>query len=150
MSDQHQYEVNLRWESERKGTLSSPVVPVPIEVATPPEFPKGMKDIWTPEHLLVASVNACLLSTFLAIAENSKMEFISFESNALGIIDKVDGKLCFTEITLKPKVVLASFRNEERVKRILEMSEKNCAISNSLKVKINLEPNIVIQESTPV
>ena len=149
MSDQHQYEVNLRWDSERKGTLTSPVVPVPIEVATPPEFPKGMKDIWTPEHLLVAAVNACLLSTFLAIAENSKVEFISFESNALGIIDKIDGKLCFTEITLRPKVVLSSSHNEERVKRILEMSEKNCAISNSLKAKINLEPAIVIQEGKP-
>lgn len=150
MNDQHPYEVNLRWESDRRGTLSSPVIPVRIDVATPPEFPKGMKDIWTPEHLLVAAVNACLLSTFLAIAENSKVEFIHFESNAVGVIDKVDGVLCFTQITLKPKVTLSSSKTQDRVKRILEMSEKNCAISNSLKARIILEPEIVIQERTLV
>ena len=145
MSDIHQYEVNLQWMSERKGTLTSPALPVSIEVATPAEFPKGMKEIWTPEHLLVAAVNACLLSTFLAIAENSKVEFISFESNAIGTIDKVDGKYVFTEIILKPKVVLASSQHEDRIRRILEMSEKNCAISNSLRTKISLEPSITIQ-----
>ncbi|PZR35422.1 MAG: osmotically inducible protein OsmC [Azospira oryzae] len=142
MADIHEYEVDLHWNSERKGTLSSPVLPVQIEVATPPEFPKGMKDIWTPEHLLVAAVNACLMSTFLAIAENSKLEFISFQSNAIGTIDHVEGKLSFTEITLRPKVELSSLQQEGRVRRILEMSEKACAISNSLKSKIILEPVI--------
>lgn len=150
MSDPHEFEVNLRWESERKGILTSPVLPVSIEVATPPEFPKGMKDIWTPEHLVVAAVNACLLSTFLAIAENSKVEFISYESNARGVIDKVDGKLCFTEITLRPTVVISTSDSEGRIRRILEMSEKNCAISNSLKTSIRLEPEIVIQGGKPL
>lgn len=75
----HSYEVNLHWDSERKGTLSSPVLPTKIEVATPPDFPKGMKDIWSPEHLFVGAVNSCLMATFLAVAENSKFGFISFE-----------------------------------------------------------------------
>lgn len=143
--DTHSYEVNLQWNTERKGTLSSPVLPVRIEVATPPEFPKGMKDIWTPEHLFVASVNACLMATFLAIAENSKFEFISFESNAVGIVGKVDGKLVITEITLKPNVVIPSSQHEEQLIRILEMSERACAISNSIKTQINLEPIVTIK-----
>ncbi len=139
----HNYEVNLQWNTERKGTLSSPVLPVRIEVATPPEFPKGMKDIWTPEHLFVTSVNACLMATFLAIAENSKFEFISFESNAVGTVSKLGGKLIVTEITLKPKVVLKTLEHEVQLRRILEMSENACAVSNSIKTKINLEPIIL-------
>ncbi len=96
MADMHEYEVDLRWNSERKGTLSSPVLPMQIEVATPPEFPK-------------------------------------------------DGKLSFTGITLRPKVELSSLLQEEgRVKRMLEMSEKACAISNSLKTRIILEPSITV------
>lgn len=58
-----------------KGIMSSPILPLKIEVATPPEFPKGMEGIWSPEHLLVAAVNSYLMTTFLAIAENSKLEF---------------------------------------------------------------------------
>ena len=145
MSDTHNYEVNLQWNSDRKGTLSSPVLPNQIEVATPPDFPKGMAGIWSPEHLFVAAVNACLMTTFLAIAENSKMEFVSFECNAVGIVDKVDGKYTVTEITLKPKLVIPSSSHEDRAKRIIEMSEKACSISNSIKTKINLEPIITIK-----
>jgi len=145
MSDTHNYEVNLQWNSDRKGTLSSPVLPNQIEVATPPDFPKGMAGIWSPEHLFVAAVNACLMTTFLAIAENSKMEFVSFECNAVGIVDKVDGKYTVTEITLKPKLVIPSSPHEDRAKRIIEMSEKACLISNSIKSKINLEPIITIK-----
>jgi organic hydroperoxide reductase OsmC/OhrA len=71
MNETHNYEVNLQLEQNTKGTLSSPVLPSKIEVATPPGFQNGMAGIWSPEHLFVASVNACLMATFLAIASNS-------------------------------------------------------------------------------
>ncbi|MEO8086536.1 MAG: hypothetical protein ABI763_06940 [Bacteroidota bacterium] len=32
------------------------------------------------------------MTSFLAIAENSKFEFISFRSNAVGVVDKMEGK----------------------------------------------------------
>jgi len=144
-TETHTYEVNLPWNFDRKGTLSSPVLPTRIEVATPPEFPKGIKDIWTPEHLFVASVNACLMATFLAIAENSKFEFISFESNAIGVVEYMEGKLVVTEITLKPKVIIPITEHEKQLRRILVMSEKACVISNSIKTLIHLEPTITIQ-----
>lgn len=67
----HEYEVNLQWEIDRKGTLNSPVLPLQIDVATPPDFPKGMPGIWSPEHLFIAAINSCLMTTFSAIAENS-------------------------------------------------------------------------------
>ena len=140
----HSYEVNLQWNSERKGTLSSPVLPTQIEVATPPDFPKGMKDIWTPEHLFIAAVNSCLMATFLSIAENSQFKFISFECNAVGIVEKINKKLAVTEITLKPKVIIQSTEHEEQLKKILEMSERECLVSNSITTKISLEPIITI------
>lgn len=143
-SPTHSYEVNLQWNSERKGTLSSPVLPIQIEVATPPDFPKGIKDIWTPEHLFIAAVNSCLMATFLAIAENSKFIFISFECNAVGIVEKTNNKLAVTEITLKPKIVIESTEHEEQLKKILEMSKRECLITNSVVTKINLEPIIEV------
>ena len=71
MSEPHFYEVAVQWKADRKGIMSSPVLTDKIEVATPPEFPKGMEGIWSPEHYFIAAVNSCLMTTFLSIAEVS-------------------------------------------------------------------------------
>jgi len=48
--EKHVYNLSLKWENDRKGIMSSPELPTTIEVATPPEFDKGMPNIWSPEH----------------------------------------------------------------------------------------------------
>jgi len=92
----HFYHVDLNWNSNRKGVLSSPELATEngpeIEVATPPEFPKGMPGIWSPEHLFTAAVSGCLMTTFLSIAENSKLDFISFSCKSHGKLEQVNGK----------------------------------------------------------
>lgn len=145
IKETHSYEVKLNWNYDSKGTISSPEIPIKIEVATPPDFPGGMKELWTPEHLFLASINACLMATFIAIASNSKMEFVSYESSAVGMVEKLDGKFIVTEITIVPKVVALDAGQEDRLRRIFEMSEKACAISNSIKSKINLQPVITLR-----
>ena len=140
------YEVNLKWTVNRKGVLSSPKLPQQIEVATPPEFPKGMEGVWTPEHLFVASINGCLMTTFLAIAENSKLEFIRFESNAVCNIAIIEGKHTITEIILKPKVTIPHTQKTDRAIHILEMSKRACLISNTIKATILMEPEINVEK----
>ncbi|WP_282019158.1 OsmC family protein [Salegentibacter mishustinae] len=144
MAENHEYQVDLTWKEDRKGEVSSPELTDTIETATPSDFPKGMPNIWSPEHFLVAAVESCLMTTFLAIAENSKLEFISFKSTAIGKLDKVEGKFQMTEIILKPVLEITDENNAERAKRIIEKSEKVCLISNSIKTKITLESEIVI------
>ena len=143
MNDTHYYEVNLQWNWATQGTLSPPVIASKIEVVTPPEFMNGIKEKWTPEHLFVAAVNSCLMSTFLLVAENSKFEFISFACKAKGKIEKTDGKFAVTEILLEPTLVIPSSQNETKAKRLLEMSEKACAIANSINTKVTLDPIII-------
>lgn len=144
MGTTHFYDVTVTWNSDRKGTMTSSVLPQPIEVATPPEFPKGMPEIWSPEHLLVAAVNSCLLTTFLAIAENSKLEFEAFTSSAVGKLETIDGKFMISEIVLKPVLTIASEHDKERAERIIVKSEAACLISNSVKSKIVLEAKVVV------
>jgi organic hydroperoxide reductase OsmC/OhrA len=145
MNDLHYYEVNLLWNSAKQGTLSCPKMPGKIEDAATPEFPKGIKERWTPEHLFIAAISSCLMSTFLIVADNSKLEFISFESNAIGKIEKVDGLFAVTEIQLKPKLTILSTQKETMAKRAIEMSEKALAIANSIKTKIYIETLITVQ-----
>lgn len=146
MENAYHYEVKVNWEADRKGSMSSPVLNTKIEVATPPEFPKGMPGIWSPEHLLVAAVNSCLMTTFLAIAENFKFDFIHFESNANGTLEKVDGKFMMSEVILSPVLTIAPDADKEKAIRILEKSEAACLISNSVKAKIVFKPEIKITE----
>ena len=147
MENIHFYNTDIRWEKGRKGTLTSPDLSNEITVATPPEFPKGEPNIWSPEHLYVAAANSCLMTTFLAIAENSKLDFISFDSNAIGRLEKIDGNFMISEIELKPVIVLKNEADKEKALRIIEKSERACLISNSMKSKMILSPEVIIQNN---
>jgi peroxiredoxin-like protein len=140
--ENHQYNVNLKWLSDRKGEISSPELDQTIEIATPPQFPKGIESVWSPEHLLTAAVNSCYMTTFLSIAENSKLEFLSFDCSSVGTLELIDGKYMMTEITLKPVLVISQESDKERAERILQKSEAACLISNSIKSKIILISSI--------
>jgi peroxiredoxin-like protein len=140
----HYYNVNVNWKSDRKGELSSPELSTTFEVATPPQFPKGMHDIWSPEHLFTAAVSSCLMTTFLSIAENSKLEFISFACPAKGKLEQVEGKFLMTEVILEPVVVVTKEADTEKAERILHKAEAACLISNSVKAKITMNPTIKI------
>jgi len=144
METTHFYEVGLQWDEQRKGTLSSPVLDNSITVATPPEFPKGMAGIWSPEHLLVAAVSSCLMTTFLAIAENSRLNFSHFSVNAKGKLEQIDGKFLISEITLYPKVLVSKSEDIEKAEKVLQKSEKACLISNSVRSKIVMEMNVQV------
>ena len=145
----HFYNVEVNWNKERKGMMCSPELSQTsgdstscIEVATPPEFPKGIPGIWSPEHLFTASVSSCYMTTFLAIAENSKLEFTSFSCKSHGKLDQVDGKYLMTEILLEPTVTIINEKDRDKAERILQKSESACLISNSIKSKITLTTTI--------
>jgi peroxiredoxin-like protein len=144
----HFYNVDINWNIDRKGVMCSPELNREsgscIEVATPPEFPKGIPGIWSPEHLFTAAVSSCLMTTFLSIAENSKLIFTSFKCSAKGKLEQVEGKFLMTEIILEPTVTISEEKDRERAERVLQKSEAACLISNSIKSKITMIPTINI------
>lgn len=152
----HFYNVNISWSNARKGIMCSPELNVQsnqggcIEVATPPEFPKGIPGIWSPEHLFTASVSSCFMTTFLAIAENSKLEFTEFHCNSKGKLEQVEGKFRMTEIVLDAHVTIVNESDKERAERVLQKSEENCLISNSINSKVILNPVVEVVNKTAV
>ena len=139
---EHYYQVDVTWNHDRRGVLCSPELNKDalncIEVATPPEFPKGIPGIWSPEHLFTAAVSSCLMTTFLSIAENSKLMFTNFSCKAKGKLEQVDGKFIMTEVILEPVVTIADEKDRERAERVLQKSEAACLISNSIKSKVSI------------
>ena len=147
----HFYNVQIQWSNDRKGVMCSPELSNSsdqkngcIEVATPPEFPKGIPGIWSPEHLFTAAESSCLMTTFLSIAENSKLEFTSFQCNSKGKLDQVDGKYLMTEVILEPTVTISHEKDRGRAERVLTKAEAACLISNSIKSKVTMLPKILV------
>ncbi len=143
--ESHIYQVNVKWMADRIGEASSPELLNKIDVATPPQFPKGLEGVWSPEHFFTAAVNGCFMTTFLAIAENSKLSFTSFQCTADGKLEKVDGKYLMTEVVLKPILVIEAESDREKAERILQKSESACLISNSIKSKVSLITDVRVK-----
>ena len=139
----HLYTVDLNWIADRKGEIFSPELNTTIEVATPPQFPKGIDRIWSPEHLFTAAINSCFMTTFLSIAENSRLEFEEFSCSAKGKLEQINGKFLMTEVMLEPILKIKNESDREKAGRILAKSEAACLISNSVKSTVTLHPTII-------
>lgn len=136
----HRYDVRLTGEPAGYAELSTSGVPT-LTVAPPADY-DGPGDAWTPEHLLLASVQACFLFTLRAVARLSKQEFLSLELDATGTVNRIDGVTRFTEIVLRPTITVAEGSDRHRVLRTLEKSAQSCLVSASLATPIRLEPRI--------
>jgi peroxiredoxin-like protein len=136
----YMYHTTVKWTEQRKGVMSCAGKP-DVQVATPPEF-KGHDGMWSPEDLFVASVNICLMTTFLAVAERAGLAFSSYASTAEGRLELVEGQFQFTTITIRPSITLKSGEDVAQAKELIEKAERNCLISNSMKATVTLEPVI--------
>jgi organic hydroperoxide reductase OsmC/OhrA len=139
----HTYETTVQWTEKWQGTLTAPPRAA-ISTGAPPEF-GGTGEVWSPEHLCVAAVNACVMLTFLTIATNSKVPIRGYVSSATGTLEKVEGQgLEITRVVVKPHITVAPDVDRAKVERLVTMAEKRCFISNSLKATVTLEAEIVV------
>jgi organic hydroperoxide reductase OsmC/OhrA len=137
----HQYEVSLSGGPTGYARVSSEGLPV-LPVAAPADF-DGPGDAWSPEHLLLASVQTCFLLTMRAVARVSQLPFIALDSTISGTVDKKDGAVRFTEIVIRPRLRVLPGTDHVRALKILEKGEKACLVSASLSTPVRLEPEIV-------
>lgn len=120
------------------GTMSFPEKGKPeIAIATPPEF-GGHKGMITPEDLFVSAANTCFMTTFLGTALNMGVRLISYESTAVGTLEKVEKLRVFTKIVLRP--VVKAEESEEQILRLLDHAKKRCIAANSMKTEVTIEP----------
>jgi len=138
-----QYQTTLVWEGGRRGRTSAAGLP-DIEAGSPPDFRGGQAGVWAPEHLFVASLNMCLMLTFLSLAERRKLTITGYDSSAEGLLEHSDGKYRITSVTVRPRAALASEAEVAAAREIMSKVEENCFISNSITSKINLQPEYFI------
>lgn len=130
----HEYRAVLNWKEERSAVLSGAEQPV-ILGGPPPQF-DGSPTLWSPEELLLSSVQLCLMTTFLSLAVKRKVEVSSYRSVIVGVLDKSADGLRFTKIRLK--VDLKSKTSHEAAREVLQTAKKYCLISRALNVPVEL------------
>lgn len=136
----HHYTTQLTAGTGDHGQLSAPARPV-IDIAAPTEF-GGPGDAWSPEHLLLGAVEACFLMTLRAVASASKLELIGVDAAAFGTVDRVDGVTRFSAIEVRPIIRVPAGTELERVRKVVERTERNCLITASLRTPVQVHADI--------
>ena len=139
------YKARTTWRGARQGVLSASGKPDVI-VGSPPEW-KGRPDNWAPEELLVASVNSCIMLTFLTLAQGRGVTVVGYDSDAEGELELVDGVYQMTRITARPRVVVASEAQREPARDAMDHVEARCFMSQSVKAKVTLIPEFAVAVS---
>jgi peroxiredoxin-like protein len=140
-SKQYIYKNSIRWTGGKKGMFSADRKQE-LEVSTPPEF-NGPAGYWSPEDLFVASVNSCIMTTFIYFAERKGISFKSYSSSAEGILKMKGGGLKFTKVIVRPKIEVEHEELGQKFLSLIRLSEEYCLISNSIEAEVELEPEIV-------
>jgi organic hydroperoxide reductase OsmC/OhrA len=137
----HRYDVHLTGGVTGYAAASAEGLPS-LRMGPPTDF-GGPGDAWSPEHLLMASVQACFLFTLRAVARHSQLTVIAVELDAAGTVDRQDGVTRFTDIVLQARVTVPAGTDLDRARQALEKSKKACLISASLLTPVRLEPVLV-------
>jgi len=138
----HTYVVSASAQADTNLITSSPGL-ADLESAAPAEF-GGPGDQWSPETLLVAAVADCFILSFKAIARASKLEWNSLSCEADGILEKVDRVTQFTAFHLRASLDVPDGTRQDKAARLMEMADKACLITNSLKADSHLEAEVTV------
>jgi organic hydroperoxide reductase OsmC/OhrA len=148
----HRYESHLRWTGstglgwegyDRVHTVVAPPAEQEIRLTTGEAH--GDPRILNPEQLVVMAASSCQMLWFLHLAAKARIDVIEYEDDAVGLMPEDDEPVRITEITLRPRVVIAGGASEERVRELAEMAHEHCNVAHSLKSELKLEPRVEIR-----
>jgi organic hydroperoxide reductase OsmC/OhrA len=142
MADQHQYTLDLHWQGDHTRTYESYTREHRIRIAGKPELIttadplfRGDTTLHNPEDLLLASLISCHLLTYLA-----RINVLSYRDQAEGtLLLTKDGGGHFTEVVLRPEVVVADESMLEKARFFHGEVHKYCFIARSVNFEVRCE-----------
>ena len=114
---------------------------VEVPASAAPAF-RGTEDRVDPEDAFVASLAACHMLTFLALAARKGFVVEAYRDEATGNLAKNDeGRLAMTDVTLRPAITFGnSAPSAEGLQRLHDQAHHGCFIANSVRTEIAVEP----------
>jgi len=132
----------ITWDEEKQAFLCS-IGNKTIEIAASQES-KRHEGMLTPEELFVDSIEGFIKDAFIDSAKRNNLEILSYESEGHGIVEKVEDKFMFTEIKIRPQIIVATNVQVGKAKELIELAGENFAIASLIRCKIRIYPEIKI------
>lgn len=137
------FPVKLVWTGGKSGNLT-----VEGKVAIMTGVPSGGPEeaiLHSPEDLFVASATMCYMNGFVEFTRKMRIDFKSFECDAVGTLEKVDRSFEVTKIDMKARVAIGSEDIRKKIDRALELAAKYCFIGNSMKCPISHDVTVIVE-----
>lgn len=136
----HRYGVRAHPAGAQILDLEAPGKPV-LQVAMPPEFRNGVRGVWSPEELLVASLAACFELTVAAIAEYKDIPLHAIQVDATGHVERKDSRYRFMLFELD--VELETDAGHERaMEHVAEAANERCLVGSAIDVPVRLTVDV--------
>jgi organic hydroperoxide reductase OsmC/OhrA len=140
--DAKYFPVRLEWTGGKTGELS-----VEGKVTIMTGVPVGEEDGMighSPEDMFVASATICYMNGFVEFAKKMRIEFRSFDCDAVGKLEKVGRSFEITRIDMNARVVIESEDLRKKIDRALNLAAKYCFVGNSMKCPISHTTDVVV------
>jgi organic hydroperoxide reductase OsmC/OhrA len=115
---------------------------ITVRASAAPAY-KGNERCVDPEEAFVASLAACHMLTFLAVAARQKLVVDSYRDEAVGVLARNDaGSLAITRVTLRPQIAFGGETqpSAEEIQKLHDRAHHACFIANSVKTEVVIEP----------
>jgi len=140
----HTYHTWLSW-SDRRGTLTARDG-APILVTVPRDF-GGPGDAWSPEELLVATTETCMMATFATLAKRRGLALAHCQSSASGTLGRSTTGLAFTGISIVLRISVRSESDRALAATVAEQAHCACFVAGSLRCPVALDYTIDVDET---
>ena len=154
MEHSHNYALRLDWTGASQGpTLKyetySREYRVEIEGkpsltgSSDPAF-RGDATLINPEDMLLAALSSCHMLSYLALCARMRIIVTGYTDEASGVMSETaPHRMGFTEVTLRPRVTVASGTDLAKAKALHEKAHEICFIANSVNFPVRHEAEIV-------
>jgi organic hydroperoxide reductase OsmC/OhrA len=159
MHKSHNYSLTVKWTGnlgtgtsdyrayDRNHIIQSELKAADIDGSSDPAF-RGNKTRYNPEDLLVASLSACHMLSYLHLCAIGGVVVTDYVDNATGnMVETADGGGHFTEVTLKPVVTV---KDSSMIDNAIELHHKAgelCFIASSVNFPVKHEPVVVVENN---
>jgi organic hydroperoxide reductase OsmC/OhrA len=94
-----------------------------------------------PEQLFAASLGACHMLAFLAVAARMRIVVDAYADAPVATVGKdAEGRLAVTRVVLKPHVTFAAQVAPEKLAQLHDLAHRNCFVANAVTAPVIVEP----------
>ncbi|WP_091533306.1 OsmC family protein [Microlunatus soli] len=156
---QHHYAARIRWtgnlgsgtsgyrDYSRDHEITMATKPDQMLAGSADKSFRGDPGRFNPEELLLAALSQCHLLSYLHACVLAGVRVVDYIDDATGtMVTEADGSGHFTEVVLKPQVVIADGSDLQAAEAAHQVAHRMCFIANSVNFPVRHQPRITVAD----